>query len=147
MANLKKFAVEQTGILHLRDGNEELMYDDGEGGKPDKSKPCEIEVYSPGSKIYAAANAAQNNRLIDKMKSKGKSNQSAEDQAEEKAGFLADVTKSMRNVEYDAPGGKALEGKALFKAIYADREIGFIADQVQAFLGDWANFTKALPTS
>ena len=146
MANLKKHAVKETAVIHLRDGNEDLIYSEDEKGEADLTRPAEVEVYSPGSKIYVAANAQQNNSLIDKMKAKGKTTQSAESQLEEKAAFLAEVTKSMRNVEYDSPDGKKLEGKELFKAVYRDREIGFIADQVQAFLGNWENFTKASPT-
>ena len=49
----------------------------------------------------------------------------------------------------DAPRGPAdggargyLQGEALHLAVYADKTIGFIAEQVGAHLGNWANFTK-----
>ena len=35
-----------------------------------------------------------------------------------------------------------LQGEALHLAVYADKTIGFIAEQVGAHLGNWANFTK-----
>jgi hypothetical protein len=129
--DIKKFAVAATGKLHLRDANDELMYADG-----DQSKPLCVNLYGPGSKQYARAQAAQNNRMIDKLKRKGKSDQTAEQRAAEAAEFLADCTESFENVEYEE-----LAGDALAKAVYSDIAIGFIADQTAKFLGDWANFT------
>ena len=128
--DIRKYAVEQTGRLHLRDASEELMYtDDG--------KEIAINVYSPGSKKFAKAQAAKSNRTLDILRKKGKSDQTAESIAEERATYLADCTESFENIEFDK-----LEGKALFKAVYADESLGSIADQVATYLGDWANFTK-----
>jgi hypothetical protein len=80
--------------------------------------------------------------MIDRLKKKGKTDQTADEKAQETAEFLADCTKSMENIEYDK-----LTGEALFKAVYSDRSIGFVADQVSKHLGDWANFTKDSATS
>ena len=130
--DIRKFAVEETGTIHLRDGADELMYADEA-----KKKPIRIVVYGPGSKTFAKAQAAQNNRTMDRLKRKGKTEKSAAEQAEETAGFLAACTHSFENIEYDK-----LDGEALYKAVYADTSIGFIADQVNKHLGDWANFTN-----
>ena len=51
----------------------------------------------------------------------------AEETAEEDAVFLADCTKSFHYIERDG-----LEGEALFKAVYADKTIGFIGEQIAA---------------
>ena len=32
--------------------------------------------------------------------------------------------------------------QALFKAVYADSSVGFIAEQAMKHLGEWANFSK-----
>ena len=130
---IKKFAVEPTGRLHLRDASDELMYADDK-----KTKAIAVNLYGPGSKQYAKAQAAQQNRMIDKLKRKGKTEQSAEQKAIETSEFLSDCTASFENLEYDA-----LTGDALAKAVYADQSIGFIADQVAKHIGDWSNFTKA----
>lgn len=135
--DIKKFAVEPTSRLHLRDAGDELMYADG-----DQSKPIAVNLYGPGSKQYAKAQAAQQNRMMDKLKRKGKTEQSAEQIAAEKAEFLSDITASWENMEYDA-----LEGDALSKAVYSDIRIGFIADQAAKHVGDWANFSKASATN
>lgn len=130
--DIRKFAVEETAVLHLRGAADEpLTGDDG--------KPITVTVYGPGSKTYARAQAAQQNRLIDKLKRKGKTDQSAEEKAREMAEFLAECTKEFSaNIEYDG-----LKDAALFRAVYADTSIGFIAEQVGKHLGDWANFTTA----
>ena len=135
MADIRKFAVEKTGRLHLRDAADELMFT-AEGA------PMAVNLFGPGSKQYAKAAAAQQNRMIDKMKRKGKTEQSAEEKARESADFLADCTESFENVDYDT-----LTGRDMTLAIYSDQEIGFIADQVAKHLGDWSNFTKPSTTN
>ena len=134
--DIRKHAVAETTVLHLRNAADELMYADG-----DLKRPMQAVLYGPGSKQYAKAQARQQNRMLDKLKRKGKSDQTAEEKAAEIADFLADCTKSLDNIEYDS-----LTGEALFKAVYADSSIGFVADQVNKHLGDWANFTKPSPT-
>jgi len=130
--DFKKLSVEETSVLHLRGADEELLY---EGG--DQKKPVTITLYSPGSKTYAKAQAARNNRMMDRIKKKGKSDLSAEDTAQENATFLAACTHTMTHVEMDK-----LEGDALFQAVYSDTSIGFVGEQAGKHLGDWANFTK-----
>jgi len=128
--DIRKYAVEPTSKLHLRDANDELMF-------TDEGKPVAVNLYGPGSKQYARAQAAQNNRLLDKLKRKGKSDQTAEQRAAESSEFLADCTESFENLEYDN-----LSGRELFMAVYADVSIGFVADQVAKYISDWSNFTK-----
>ena len=132
--DIKKFAVSPTSRLHFQDSKDELMYADG-----DTSKPMAANVYGPGSKQYARAQAAQQNRIIDKLKKKGKTDETEAEKREQQAEFLAACTESFENVGYGEP---SLEGAALFRAVYADVEIGFIAEQVGKYLGDWGNFTK-----
>lgn len=140
--DIRKFAVEETATLHLKDANDELMYADGADGEPDTSKPMRIKLYGPGSKKYAKVQAANNNKLFTRLKKKGKEDQSAEDKAQESADTLTALTHSFENINYDA-----LAGEALHRAVYLDTSIGFIATQVNAYLNDWANFTKASATN
>lgn len=135
--DIRKFAVEPTSRLHLRDATDELMYADG-----DPARPIVAIVHGPGSKQYAKAQAAQQNRIIDKLKRKGKTEQSADQIAAEKAEFLADCTAGFENLDYDG-----LVGAELYRAVYGDTSIGFIADQVAKWMGDWSNFTKGSATS
>ncbi len=100
--------------------------------------PATVTLYGPGSKPFARAQAAQQNRLVDKLKRKGKADATAEDKAREQAEFLAGCTKQFSaNVKYDD-----LTGNDLALAIYADASIGFIAEQAGKHLGDWANFRQ-----
>lgn len=135
---LKRYAVEQTGVLELRDANDEPM-------KGDDGSAMKITMYGPGSKQYAQAQAWQSNRLIDKLKRKGKTEETAEEKAREQAEFLARVTKDFSsNMATDYPGK---EGRDLFMDVYGDREIGFVAEQAGRFVNDWANFSKPSTTS
>lgn len=136
--DIRKFSVVPTSRLHLLDANDQPMYVQNEAGENDFSKPIAVNLYGPGSKPYAAAQAAKNNRMIDRLKRKGKSDLTAEQIAAEDAIFLTGCTGSWENMHYDA-----LEGAALSKAVYEDRTIGFIAEQVGKHIGDWGNFSKA----
>lgn len=143
--NLKKFALVPTIIHHLLDGDDNPMYAEMpplEDGKPDLSRPMRAHMYGPGTKQYAKAQAAQSNRSVDRFKAKGKSKQTAEEQATERAMFLAACTVKLENVEVDQ-----LEGEALAMAVYTDLELCFIPAQLDKLIGDTANFTKASQTS
>lgn len=118
-------AVLPTSTLELRDANDDILHG------------VTVTVYGRGSKQYASAQARQSNRLIDKLKSKGKTDQTAEQKSAEEAEFLADITASFENLDY-----KGLEGRALALGVYSDVSIGFIADQVAKHCGEWSNFTK-----
>jgi hypothetical protein len=127
--DIKSKAVSTTGVLHLRDASDELLYSDGQ--------PVIVNVYSPGSAQHAKATARQQNRMLDMMKRKGKADVTAEQKAVENAEFLADCTVSFENLDYDD-----LIGRELAIAVYSDKTIGFIADQVATYIGDWSNFTQ-----
>lgn len=131
--DIRKFSVSPISRLHLRDANRELMYADEE-----KKLPIAVKLYGPASKEYAKAKSAQNNRLVNKMKDKGKANQTPEEMLAESAEFLAECTHSWENMHYDD-----LQGHALSMAVYSDRTLGFISDDVAAHLGSWSNFTKS----
>lgn len=146
MSNIRKFAVKETAVLHLRDASDELMYAEKEDGSNDETRPMTVELYGPGSKVYARTMAASENRIIDKLKAKGKVNETAEAKAIERATNLAACTKSMSNIELDGDDAK-LTGADLYKAVYAESAIGFVADQVDAYLKSWGNFTKTSQSS
>lgn len=133
--DIRKFSVSPTSRLHLRDANDELLYADA-----DKKQPVAVNLFGPGSREYAKAKAAQNNRLVNKIKTKGKANQTPEEITAESAEFLAACTQSWENMGY---GDEVLGDADLSAAIYSDRSLGFISDQVAAHLGSWSNFTKS----
>jgi hypothetical protein len=137
--DIRKFAVEETSVLALHDASDAPMVDE-------TGAPVTVTLYGPGSKPYARAQAAQQNRMLDKLKRKGKSDLTADDKAREQAEFLAGCTKEFSpNLEYTNGGTEKLSGEALHRAVYADNSIGFIAEQVGKFLGEWGNFTKGSP--
>jgi hypothetical protein len=129
--DIRKFKVNQTTRLVLKDAKGEPITDDG--------KEVAVIVHGPASKRFALARQNQNNRMMDKLKTKGNAEQTPEQTARETAEFLTECTESFEHVERDD-----LQGADLAKAIYMDASIGFIAEQVNKHIGDWANF---LPVS
>jgi hypothetical protein len=141
MLDITTKKVAETATLDLLDADESPLI--GEGGVQ-----CSVTVYGPGSAEYAKAEAKKNNKVMDRLKRKGKADATPEEQRAQQADFLADITASFNGFTYpSADPDKPLEGRALFRAAYMDRGVGFIADQVQAFVGDWGNFSRKSATN
>lgn len=125
MLNIRSRAVAETLTFDLTDADDSPLMDES-------GKPVRCTVYGPGSKQYQAANQRKSDKVVSKM-IKGKT-PTADEQFRANAEFLADITESI-DLAYDD-----LQGREKLVAIYSDRGIGFIADQVTAKVGDWANF-------
>jgi hypothetical protein len=138
MFDITSTAVEETAVLELTDANEAPLL--GE----DK-KQLSITLYGPGSEPFGRAEAKRQNKLLERLKRKGKADMGPEEQRAEQSEFLASITVSFNGFAYP-PAGDA-DGKDLFRALYSDRKVGFITDQVQKFVGDWGNFTPSSATN
>ena len=134
MFDITKLAATETSVVELVGGDDAPLFDD-------KGKRLTITVYGPGTKVYQRAQQRQQNQLMDKIKKRGKMDQTAEEKLAEQAGFLAACTVSFNGFAY--PPADGLEGQELFRKAYADPSIGFIAAQVAAHINDWGNFTKS----
>ena len=82
MFDITTLSAAETSTVELLGGDDAPLYDD-------KGKPLSITVYGPGTKVYQRAQARQQNQLMDKIKKRGKMDQSAEDKLTEQAEFLA----------------------------------------------------------
>lgn len=138
--NIKSKAVAETSFLHLKDAQDNLMYTDPD--KKGEKQPVGVYVFGPGSKEYQAAQTKLNNRAFNRLKKNGKFEQSPDDKMKEQAQHLSDITHSFVELDYDG-----LHGRDLALAVYGDRSIGFIADQVAEHVKDWSNFTQSSPTT
>ncbi len=127
---ITSLAAKDTFTLELLNANDEPLLDAG-------GNPLSVTIYGPGSKVYAKAQAARTQRLMDRMAKRGKVKLSAEEQQRENAEFLAACTVSFNGWAYQ---GKA--DREAIEAAYNDPSIGFIAEQVNKAIGDWANFTN-----
>lgn len=119
----------ETATMDLKDGDDAQMFDD-------KGVKLSITLYGPGSKEYQRAQAKRQNKIVEKLRRKGKVDSTADESAAETADYLASCTVSFNGFTYEK-----LEGAEMFKACYADPQLGYIRDQVAEFIGDWANFT------
>ena len=138
MFDITTLAATETSIVELVGGDDTPLYDD-------KGERLTITVYGPGTKVYQRAQQRQQNQLMDKIKKRGKMDQTAEEKLAEQAEFLAACTVSFNHFTY--PPAEGLEGAALFRKAYEDPSIGFIAAQVAAHINDWANFTTSSAAS
>ena len=131
--DITKKAVVDTAAIHLKDAAGDHMNDE-------QGKPCRIVIYGPGSKQFAAVEARQTNRAVKRMQDNdGKvSLASPEQRAAEKAEDLAAITVAFENFEYP-PAGDA-KGEPLFRQLYADPSLGYIANQISKAVADWGNF-------
>ncbi len=138
MFDITTLSAADTSIVELVGGDDAPLFDD-------KGKRLSITVYGPGTKIYQRAQSRQQNLLVDKIKKRGRMDQTAEEKLAEQAEFLAACTVSFNGFTY--PPADGLEGAALFRKAYEDPSIGFIAAQVAGHINDWANFTTSSAAS
>ncbi|WP_294390449.1 hypothetical protein [uncultured Sphingomonas sp.] len=102
--------------------------------------PATIDHYAPGSPEYAKAKAKQSDRWLGRLNKRGgKAKQlSAAELDESKADFLADITIGFNN--FASQKYQHLSGRDYHHALYADPAYGFIVEQFDEQLGDYANF-------
>jgi hypothetical protein len=124
-----------TAIIHVKDAAGELMFADAE-----RTKPCQIEIYGPGSEVAAAVESRQTTRALKRFQDNdGKMSAPTQDEAlRESAEDLASITRRFINFTY-SPAPTA-EGAELFQAVYGDRKLGFVARQIQQAYKDWGKF-------
>lgn len=134
MFDISKLAVKETAII-------ELETPDGEPLLNESGKVLSVTVYGPGSKQFQRAQGKRNRAILDHVRKGGKKMKD-EEQRELDAEFLADCTASFNEFVY-----KDTTGYDMFKAAYLDAGIGFIAEQINKAIGDWANFTNKSATT
>lgn len=140
MFDITSVAVSETSTFQLRDASDNLLF--AKAGDGEAAKPVNVTVYGPGSKEHARAVAKRSSRHLARLRKKGGGDLSADDIASEGAEFLASITVGFDNLTY-----KGLTGHEMHKALYTDRSLGFIADQVNEHVGAWENFSKGSETS
>lgn len=108
----------------------------------DKGEPCTITLHGPGSRAFKAAQSAASNRLLERMKRKGKATATPEEDDAARASFLTAITVRLNGFDY-----RGATDEAAIRAMYLDGGLGWIAEQVNTAAGDWANFSQAAPSS
>lgn len=119
------YLLAETGDVKINLPNGDPMLHDGQR--------VTVHVYGPASAQYAQAMGAMQRAARDRLfGKKGAQPDDAEADAEANARFLEAVTARIEHFPY--PGGLA--------AIYRERRLGYLADQVRAHLNDQGNFFK-----
>lgn len=136
--SLKKYELEETAVLHLKDAHGEPMYATGPDGEPDTAKPMRGTFYGPGSRQYAAAQAQAQAAMLERMQKGGKKDSGGLQAVREKADFLAQCTKELENVASES----GATGQALCLEIYGNLKLSFWTRQIEAFITADQNFTQ-----
>ncbi|MDP1026396.1 hypothetical protein Q5H91_04160 [Sphingomonas sp. KR1UV-12] len=134
--DISALEVDDTAPIHVKNAKGEPQYkEDG--------TPIRIVVFGPSSDAYARLETRQTQRAMKRLDDNdGKRTAMApEEKLAQTAEDLADITHSIDGLE---SGGKT--GRELALAIYGNRRLGHITNQVTAKLGDWGNFAPASPT-
>lgn len=140
--DVKDFEISDTTDIvlnHPKTGEPFLVdatVDDGQGGTKPGKAPMTVTVYGPGSKAFKAAQAASS-KAFQATFHRGKSRETAEQLDARTASFLSACTISFNNFTYNGGDPKDRE---TFRACYLDAKRGWITEQVNAEMGDWANF-------
>ena len=131
MASIKKLAINSTGTMLVRDA----------AGTPveDENGAWSITFHSPGTKEFQKALHAftekKSGGLSAIMGGNKADNKDPAQDVKDLAVFLAAVTVSFNNFDYEGKVGHAAYLKA-----YEDIEIGHIADEANKYLGKRGNF-------
>lgn len=133
MFDITTQAVVDTAPIHIKGPDGEPLFDAN-------GKPLRIVVYGPGSTQFAAIEARQTARAVKRMADNdGKvSVAPPELRDQEQAEDLAAITVAFENFGYPPAGDK--QGTELFQALYADRSLGYITQQVAKGVQNWGNF-------
>lgn len=132
MLNITSTAIASAAAMTVRNAAGEPLSDAA-------GNPITITLYGPGSKQYQAAKhraeERNNTRAFSRMQGKAEGKISAAEKLAERAEFLAACT-----VSFDGFAYNDLTGREAHLAAYADIKIGHIADEVEKFIAERANF-------
>lgn len=121
--------VKDTFKLSLRHPvSDEVLLEDG-----DETKPVTISLYGTASKEYRDAITAMQNRSI----KRGKKHASAAVIQEEGVELLVAISDTSEYLEYN---GAEVKTPAQFRKLYTDASYSWVREQVDASVGDVANF-------
>lgn len=131
--DISELEVEDTAPVLIKDASGNQLYkDDG--------KPVRIIIFGPSSDAYARIETRQTQRALKRLEDNGGKRvaMSPEERLKETSEDLAAITHSIDGL---TSGDKT--GHDLALAIYGNRKLGFIANQVAKKAEDWGNFKPA----
>lgn len=120
----------------------ELLRPDGEPLVNNAGVQCTVTVYGPGSEQYQKAQGKRNRTVVEAVR-KGAKKMKDADQRDADAEFLATCTASFNGFGYKG----ITDPQQKHKQAYLDPAIGYIAEQVNKSLNDWAAFMKPSATT
>lgn len=135
--DLTQKLVSAIGYVQIKNADGSLMLDE-------TGKGAYARMHSPASKTWEVANAARRRKLMKRVRENGGKIEAANDEPEDVIDYLCAITEEFVGVSAPLPEGEA-GAKALVRAIYANPQLGYIRDQMDASSKDWGDFLASLP--
>lgn len=141
MLTIQGLRAVDTAPLHLKDATGKPMFYVPAGGADADKKPVLVTLYGPGSDAYRKAQESARRRVMALAKDgQNAVERTADERAADAAKLLASITVGFEGLELD---GRPLH--EVVNELYADPKAAYIANQVNAFSADWANFSPSAP--
>ena len=137
MSKLSKLATALSATFAVHDAADVPQFDG--------DTPLTITMHGPGSGAFNAATARATNQTMERMRRKGKLDQSAEQRKAEQIEMLVATTISFNG--FGGPDDTGTTDPEEFRKVWADPELGFNADRFLKLIGDHENFMKPSPTT
>lgn len=125
MFDIKKLAIQSTGVFHVKDAHGVPQFDEA-------GNPVTITAHSPGTRKAAQAQFAKQSKVMERLTAGmgGKSeSRTEEEDRKERAEFLAGIT---QNMSFDFDGGP--------RALFQDLPLGHIANDYEKWWNERGNF-------
>lgn len=133
---INSLKLEDTAEMHLKDPETGVPIYDTEGLRADdESKPVIFHIYGKASKQYKKALES----LKIKADKRGNRKMSLAESMVENVDFLVALSKSVDNMEYD---GQAVDSPEVFRAMYSDSSLPWVAEQVTECIGSVEAFLQ-----
>lgn len=114
---------------------------DGSPMVDDQGKPVTATMFSPGTKIYEVAKAAQKRKAVRRTRENGGKIEAAFDnENDDTVEFLCAIIKRFNNLEIECDDQS---DKGVVLAVLSDPLLGFVRDHLDDAASNWENFTKA----
>lgn len=142
MFDITELEIGDTAVYHVTDAHGNERFDTTD---PENPVPITITIYGPGHEKAVKAEHTRSEKRSTRTVAimSGKNLKHAEVAAnQERAEFLAAITKSFDNFQY---AGRT--GNDAFRALYLNPKLGHIADGVEKLYNDRGNFVPDSQTS
>ena len=130
--DITELAASDTDTFQLNDPrNDEPLVRNGQ--------PVTVTIYGPGSEESARAEVSLSNKQLKRLRKKGDIIMTAGDVAADAAEQLTAITREFGNLKHN---GEMVTTREQIRAVFLDRRLSWIGDQINERRKSWEHFIK-----